>query len=369
MGVWARRLQHLHRGATSCRHFTERAILRVRVGANIRALSFGIGWAVVAGALMVGAVEASARSLDAGFRTPTGVGAPALPIDSERSSGPMLLGADTLRLGLERLAESLTPVEEWMGEMEGILRVDSGSVRADSIFLRMRGLFQREVRGAVARFDDERFQALVWPDGFQGQRLRREEGRFDGPSPAEFEMADSIRAFLAERGIATRRSEGNTYFTGRDAVLLERFGRFLTESTRAFLRLMALEESRPTADDGALMIPLEELARRVALSDACLQRFPEAAAIKPFRAQHERYLDLFIGGLPNSRPFDWDTQELLPEWHQSYERYLTEHGDLPSAQVVAEYLRLLEANGFRRTTEVGEYLRARWRAAHDRERR
>jgi hypothetical protein len=263
---------------------------------------------------------------------------------------------DTLHVITQRLERKLAPLTTWREAAEAALRPDSGTVRADTTLLQLRSSFQEQVRRIAGTFNDSAFQALIWPDGAWSRQLRRAHQRTSGPDSLDTAMADSVISFLARSGIQSARAEGDTYFVAREAALLEWFGRFVTEPTREFLSLWAMEQRAPTAADGGIQISPDELAGRLAATDRFLVGYPDAVAHDLAMSRFRWYLSLYLAGLPNTPAFDWRSGVLVPELHQSYERYISDHAATPSGKLVSEYLALLEVNGFRRQGPVEQFL-------------
>jgi hypothetical protein len=271
--------------------------------------------------------------------------------------------ADSLRAMKQRLQPKLAPLATWRAAAEAALRPDSGTVRADSALLELHDAFQDQVRRVARTFDDPAFQALIWPDGVRGHQLRRAQQRPLDADPVQIALADSVVTFLAAHGIWSYRAEGDTYFVASEAAVLEWFGRFVTGPVREFLSLSAREQRAPTAEDGGIRITPDELAARLAAADRFLAEHPGAAAHDLVERWYRRYLAVYVAGLPNTPAFDWRSGVLAPELRRSYEQYVSEHGGTASGNVVAEYLTLLEASGYRRQPPVDAYIQALWQAA------
>jgi hypothetical protein len=242
--------------------------------------------------------------------------------------------------------------------MAPALRRDSGSVRADSAFLRLRTSFVEAVRTAAKTFDDSAFQILVWPEGARGWQRANYQRRLGLPlDPIDNATADSVIGFLKARGIWAARGEGRTYFSVSEPALLTSLGRFLTPPMQEYLGLLALEQANPTGADASLLISWDELAERVARTDRFPALYPDAVARDLVRVQHLGYLRWYLRGADNTEVFRRGTRELEAHVRENYERYAATHGSMPSGQLVRAYLEVLRANNYRDGLPVVEFLR------------
>ena len=281
---------------------------------------------------------------------------PSAPLDTAQLEVP----PDSLTRVLIELEPQVAPVMEEIERARVELRADSGSVTADSAFVEFfRGL-EATVREAVRGFDDPAFQALLWPDGGGAQFLRREDPSREAPTPRDRAMADSVAAFLTARGIWWRRAEGSITFASNEAPLLARLGPYLTPAMQEFLRQRVHEQVHRVADDAAIMIPVNELAERALWAERFLETHPGSIVHDVVLSHFEWYLAVYVGGLPNTRPFELRTGVVRADWRESFEAVASERGNTTVGRVASEYLGLLEASGFTRTAETDAFVREMW---------
>jgi hypothetical protein len=209
---------------------------------------------------------------------------------------------------------------------------------------------ERPDPGVVARIVQVEAQAR-WRNE---QRLERR------PTPEEEARADSIIAVVRAHGVWTRRAEGDTYFSVDESVMLGRLGPYLTRGMVDFLGMQVHEQRGPVADDGALLIPLNELTRRIRWAEGFREAYPGSPVVDVVESRYRWYLAIYLAGLPNTQPFDWRTSELDPEWRESLEHYAENHADLDSGALASRYLDLLEESGFKRNEEIVAFLSELW---------
>lgn len=283
-------------------------------------------------------------------------GARSAPADTLQVDSP----TDSLTRVLLRLERQVAPVMASIERARAEFRADSATVKADSAYVEFAKALERTVREAVRGLDAPAFEALVRPAGMLATPLRIERPAMEEPTDGDKAMADSVVSFLTARGIWLRRSEGSLYLTANEAVLSERLGPYLTPAMQEFLRARVREQVAPVADDAALIIPVSEVAARALWAERFLERHPGSVVHDVVASRFDWYLAIYVGGLPNSDPFDWRTGVLWPALRSSFETVASEHGDTSVGRVVAEYLALLQAADFTRTSETDAFVRELW---------
>jgi hypothetical protein len=177
--------------------------------------------------------------------------------------------------------------------------------------------------------------------------------------PSENAAADSIVAFLRGRGIWSGRSEGRTYYQINEPMLMSRFERFVTAPTREYLRIEVQEQTRPTGGDGSEFLSRPDLIERLVRTDRWLAENPNAVGRQTIEQRYRRYLSAYLSGWDNTSVFNDRTRVLDARARVSYQQYVARYPSTTSGRLVAEYLALLRANGYRRTAAVTEFLSKR----------
>lgn len=268
---------------------------------------------------------------------------------------------DSLARLLERINERLGAVSAWRLRAEMLLRADSATPRADTIFLQLRSTLEPIIRAGTASFYETDFQVVIWPEGAAADyRRRTQQDSATQLTLRDGVVADSVIAVLASQGVWSARAEGSTHFERSEAMLLSWLGRFLTRQLQAFLQFAANQQAAPFADDAALMVTPDELARRILDAEQLRAEFPDSPAQQELLVWYRQYLATYLGGLPNTPAFDWNSGVLRPHFRKSHEEFLDAHGSTAAGRIVAEYTRLLERSGFARTPEVDRYLQTQW---------
>ena len=215
------------------------------------------------------------------------------------------------------------------------------------------------LKAVVETFHDSTFQLAVLATGALAER-RRADQRQRGVrvDPPDFAFGDSLRRFLRGRGVWPFIAEGETYYALSEIMTLQTLGPFATESMRAYLRLEAVEQARPTSEDASIQITLGELAARLATADSVVAAYPTSLAFPLADWKRAAYLSAFVNGTENTPAFRRTTREIRPELRQALERYATRYKATPAGKVVQEYLALLRASGFKDTPPVEAFRKA-----------
>lgn len=256
---------------------------------------------------------------------------------------------DSLALLLRKLEPKVAPVTATIDSMVGVLRVDSGTIRADSAFMRARNTLEQLVR-KIRTYDDSAFQGIAFP---VGPRRGREP-----PAPRDLARRDSLERNLEARGIWVYRAEGDAYLAVSESTLFRRLGRFLTEAMQQYQRILIEEQASPTGEDASLMISWDDLGGRLARTDRFLTTYPDAAARDEVKSLYDAYLRWYMLASDNTRTFDRRTRVLDLEVHRSYERYASDHASTQSGRIIRGYLEVLRRNGFRYGDAVRKYILA-----------
>lgn len=216
-----------------------------------------------------------------------------------------------------------------------VLRADSGTARADSVFV----LFDSTSRRALYDLSPTAKRALNLLGG--------------GPETGSLKPLQD--AFLAH-GIWLRFSEGEADESVSDSLLRAVAGRFLTQPMRAWLDIKTREQSEPTGGDAAIDIPLDEIGRRLAATDRVRAMAVHFAASKDLDWQRSFYLNAFLAGWDNTPAFRDGV--MVPAMRASLERFAAAYPTTESGKLVGSYLRLLREAGWRRTPSVRAFLRS-----------
>lgn len=293
------------------------------------------------------------------------------PVPSAQGAPPLGAVDGYPRVSFEEIEGVVRPMLESVERIRTELRADSATHVADSLFLARRALLRETLDAVSDGFDDPTFEAAAYPDGGAAQRLRRERLRAEQPdtrptmaalraTPEEVGQADSLNALLAKHGIRVQRGEGQVYYELSETFQVEHLGPYLTSEMQEFLSFVEREQVQPSAADASLGIPLDELATRLLSAGRFAQKYPASPVRDIVRSRFQRYLAIYLGGIDNTPAFDRRSKVLRPDWRNSLESFVANHGDTEAGQRVAEYLALVRASDYTRSPEVDAFLRNLW---------
>jgi hypothetical protein len=270
-------------------------------------------------------------------------------LDPRRLRSPRNDMLDSL---LATMTPKLAPFVASRDSLALILTRDSASSRADSALWRLRESSTELLKTVSAAFDDSLVQHLIYPADSAARARIKLPVKF---TPPDFAVADSLTRFLDARGIWAFRDEGATYYSLSEETMLRIFGPYVREGMRAYMRLEALEQTRPAVVDAAFRISLDDVADRLAVADSVTDRFRGTIAWQQIDWRRAAYLSLLVNGTDNSPAFHANSHELRAEFRAALERVANRKGVEISGKVVREYLTLLRASGFKETPAVTEF--------------
>jgi len=268
-------------------------------------------------------------------------------LDPRRLASPREPRLDSV---VATLLPKLAPLAASRDSLALAVARDSGTARADSAVLQFREAATEMLKTVAASFDDSAFQRAIFPgDSVRRRRLRQG----DAFTPPNLAFADSLMRFLSARGVWAFRDEGATYYAISDADVLSTFGRYVRGSVRAWLRLEASEQARPTVEDARLRVSLDDLAERLMVADSVAAQYRGTMVFQPIEWRRASYLYLLLAGTDGSPAFVGG--ELRPPLRQALDRYAARYGSTPSGRVVRDYITLLRTENFRDTPPVAEF--------------
>lgn len=256
------------------------------------------------------------------------------PSASHEGSLPMLT-PEMVSPWFARIDARLQPLVRRRDSVIVMLRQDSGTTSADSLFI----AFRDGYASAIDSIGRE-----TWDDApFQNWLI------------SSTAASDSAERFFDARGFALTLSEGSTYPIEHTGVLVATVRPFLTSALRDFLALREHDEAQGFSEDGALLIPWDSVGERVAAWERLLHAYPVFVARQEAQGWYDLYLSTYFLGMDHSPVFE---KTLMPDLHTSYQRFLLLHGNTRAGRLVRTYLDILRSTGFRNGPPVAAFLLA-----------
>ncbi|MGE5507351.1 MAG: hypothetical protein ACM3RP_02520 [Chitinophagales bacterium] len=140
--------------------------------------------------------------------------------------------------------------------------------------------------------------------------------------------------------------EGAWTVTAAEGFYTRTFGEWLSPAYRDFLALEDVENNHRWAMDAALVIPLEELGRRLAAWETYRRKYPDSPFALVAKRNYVNQLSAFLFGLDNTPPFDRATKKVRPAVVEALTGYVAANPGTPSAKLAAQVLELYKKHKY-----------------------
>lgn len=164
-------------------------------------------------------------------------------------------------------------------------------------------------------------------------------------SAREKQAADKYVALLEKNYFLVRQTpEAVSVLPDFDAIR-ERLGRYLSDGTRTFFVLVAMEGEQPYVQGDSLLISWQDLSRRLRSWEDFLARYGTTLYADEVRQRRDAYLEILIFGLTGS-PVCGADGRVQPAVKAVYQDWM-QRPETMSGRVVTDYWKVLSENGFR----------------------
>lgn len=120
----------------------------------------------------------------------------------------------------------------------------------------------------------------------------------------------------------------------------------LSQEMLDFTAFMSLNSDEPWAMDAGIIIPLTELADRIALGEQFIVKYPNSTMKESVQVQYGYYLRSLLGGLDNTPLVLFDSKKIDPEFISVFDYFLETYPDLKTAETVETFQAELKATGY-----------------------
>lgn len=158
----------------------------------------------------------------------------------------------------------------------------------------------------------------------------------------------------AENGFKIESSEG-MYYPVIDYSVYADWSDVVSEDLKSYISIMAKQSDKPTANDAAIVISWDELARRAVEMEAFLERYPGSARFDEISQMYGYYRDFVFYGFNNTPLFDHVSKVIRNDALAGYKNFISEEAESSLSKSLKEFLELAEKNNFKLTTEVEEF--------------
>ena len=139
--------------------------------------------------------------------------------------------------------------------------------------------------------------------------------------------------------------EGSYFYAVNSEYLLNKYGKYLSGAYNEWLKFILKRES--VMQDGGLAVPPDKLREYIIFLEKFTEQNPDFVLIGDAKDILESYLMTYLEGIDNSPIFDkWNTRKMLPEFKESYEKFLSENKDSKYYSMVEELYNKSKENDF-----------------------
>ena len=164
-------------------------------------------------------------------------------------------------------------------------------------------------------------------------------------SAREKQAADKYVALLEKNYFMARYTADEVLVRPDMDAVRERIGRYLSDGTRTFFVLSAMEAESPYGTGKSLAISWHQLADRLVGWERFLQNYAGSIYADEARQRRDAYLEIMVFGLTDS-PICGADGQVQPDVREVYQRLMAHPVGL-AGKVITDYWKVLSENGFR----------------------
>ncbi|MEZ4525697.1 MAG: hypothetical protein R2941_07240 [Desulfobacterales bacterium] len=124
-----------------------------------------------------------------------------------------------------------------------------------------------------------------------------------------------------------------------------------------YLVFMKEESKQDVVMDGGLVIPWDELRKRIIRFEEFATRYPNLQETKTIIEPELKWLlHVYLAGLDNSPVFDWESKKMNPELKKSYEIFLEENRNSAWHRAVGKVYRIHQKHQFKENTQAHDFV-------------
>lgn len=132
-----------------------------------------------------------------------------------------------------------------------------------------------------------------------------------------------------------------------DYHFLEAYTEMVSPEISDYSKFMILDSEEPWAIDAGIIIPLTDLADRIAMAEQYIHTYPESILKDKVIRQYNFYLRAFLGGLDNTPLVLYDTNKVDPGFVEAFDYFIATYPDLDTAVTVKTFRAELESKHFK----------------------
>ena len=225
----------------------------------------------------------------------------------------------------------------------------------------MPSLSKENAAAMLLAFEDYQEDALIQGTLVSDELAEKLHASMEMPySEADLNNPDKIKdadakaevQTIADRGYKIIVPEG-MYQAIIDYSAYRQFESSVTDDIAAYIEIEATESDNRTLEDAGIIIPISDVYARACACEDFLAEWPQSQRAETVTRLYKTYVDSYFYGQNNTPAFDYETKTLNQEFRDSYEAVAKD--DTAVGKATAEYLKVLEKNGYKLTDDVSAY--------------
>ena len=185
-------------------------------------------------------------------------------------------------------------------------------------------------------------------------KVQMENSGIDKIDKLQDQEVKTILRETLNSGFKIETAEGE-YFPIIDYSVYKKYQSYVTPDIAEYLSIMTVESDKTSVKDAALTIGWDEIVRRAASHERFIQSYSNSAKVQEVRTLLKRYLVFAFYGANNTPLFDYDSKAMKPGAKKAYQEHSLAADNGPFSKLLKDYLKVLEHNSFRLTSEVQEF--------------
>ncbi|OPJ56897.1 hypothetical protein [Alkalithermobacter paradoxus] len=139
-------------------------------------------------------------------------------------------------------------------------------------------------------------------------------------------------------------------------LIYEKFHSNVSQKLRDYLSIMKEEVNMPYAQEGEILIDLDDLVKRIINTEKYIKEHEDSDKNRIVMHLNNLYLRAYIGGLDKNPVYDYSNLKYKEEIIKHYRDVIDKHKGSKFSNLIEEYLYILEKNRFIRTIEVENFI-------------
>lgn len=216
-----------------------------------------------------------------------------------------------------------------------ISKVDTHT--ADSLFAILEQFYDQHLPALNENF------AKILTQSHTVEKLNELEYPFD---VNKIKNDDTLKQWLlnqTEGKLSLDQKEGDYYWRVDYTALNQAYAPKLSDEIKSYLSIQAAESKQNFFRDGSIKVTRDELGDRLLNAEGYLVKYPSGQKKTVVQALYLDYLKAYIYGYRYDA-IDENTMKLLPTVKQSYAQLVNKQPDSKTAQIVKEYLVIINEN-------------------------